>query len=632
MLKPSKTSLRGVALLTAVMFAVLLGVVARGIMVLTLGAHSQRAVYQKRANQAAQAGLEYAKTRLAEDPSWKGDDPSGTTISTDEFVVMESNGNVYGKLSYTDGSQARFHLRFNYQDGSGGDDGLDDPLSDAWSDSSLLSVNNLESSTKKDVPKLTKQGSVDADAPPKEIPAQAALVQIEGTAGPAVDNASFANPWALTSDFKKSSALSSVLKLVLDDPAGPAVMQAGNDVTFATKGDVNVSTSDDTTPTIRSKGEMNVAAVGPEIDFIMEDGDISEQDGSLTVSGSVNFSEDLDVSEEPASDGYTELMWEDVNKPSEDGDKLSAGVYILLPVGEASTNPKDAGLPGKAATQELVYFDMNYDEFVNVVLPQLGQPGCPTGDVMDPDFGGRFTGGVAGGLGGAGQPISYDSENNKIVVTGDLKLHPTDAGTIDFAILSGAGTQMESGDVNSIPGGAIPLKDQVRVGVEIDQAALYAEGMIAIQGAQVNVSGATLIGEQDLLLNTTALSVNQPGEQNLSLYFKGDINVSSFHGTEYGNFDLIGTIYTWSNLNFRLGDSGLTDWGNLDVTGNMVAFGGEPGVNDPGDGYNSCLGEVSIAAQTADIEYDPTAVTQILEPSSLGDGVKIAAVSTWGGE
>lgn len=630
---------RGMALLTALMFALLLGVVARGIMVLTLGAQSKRESYHKRAEQAAQAGLEYAKTRLAEDPSWRGEDASGppspgtpdasVTLSTGKLLIVESRGNVFGKLAYDDGSKARFHLRFNYQEGVGGPDGLDNPSARAWSNSPLLSINNLESSLTRDVPRVGQDGAARMEEVPRElVPARSALIQVRGEAGPGIDKAPLNDPFATSDGFVSTTTLSSMLKIVLNEPSGPAVLQAGSNIDFTTKGDVVVSTADDSDPNIRSKADVSVLAVDSPIEFEMLDGDIKEQDGSLSVNGPVTFSDTLDVGEEPASGGYTEIMWEDVEKPNPDGHKLAAGVYILLPIGLASSTVSSA-----KSSQELLYYDMDFEQFKLDVLGRLGEPDCPQGEVIDESFSGRLEPGTSMSQ---GLPISFNESENEIQITGDLNLFTTQAGTKDFVVMSSLGTRMQSGESTGVPGGVVAVAEQVPVGVSIVDAKLHGEGRILVLGAKIEVAGATLIGEKDLMLNTSELSVSQPGEQNLSLYFKGNIQVSSFNKNGYGNFDLLGTIYSWSDISFFLGDTEVPKWGNLSITGNLVAYGGEPGKNDPGQGYQDegsmGQGSISLRSNKVDLEYDPTCVTQIVDPNRLGDSVRIASVATWGGQ
>lgn len=176
----------------ALMFALLMGVIARGIFRLTLGAQARQSLTRERARQAALSGIEYARSQLAKDSDWRGD-ATGTTISSDSMTVKESNGNVLGLLSYPDGGKAEFRIRFNYQDGSGGGDGMDDPALASRILSSVLSLNNLEKSSPADVPGQNSNFTVNPDlAPVDTVPGHAALLRVEGMAGPSVDGFSAA--------------------------------------------------------------------------------------------------------------------------------------------------------------------------------------------------------------------------------------------------------------------------------------------------------------------------------------------------------------------------------------------------------------------------------------------------------
>lgn len=101
---------------------------------------------------AAQSGVDYAWCRLQERPSWKGDGSptspgSETTINTPGLVVLEDHGDVWGFITDSSGIKSQFRIRFNWHDGTGGGDGLQDPSTLLRIPGQYVSFNNLDKST-----------------------------------------------------------------------------------------------------------------------------------------------------------------------------------------------------------------------------------------------------------------------------------------------------------------------------------------------------------------------------------------------------------------------------------------------------------------------------------------------------
>src|SRR5437660_152237 len=65
---------------------------------------------------AADSGVHYARCRLRENPSWRGDG-DGTVVSTPDLTVVEDQGNVIGLVHSPHGQVSQFRLRFNFYDG-----------------------------------------------------------------------------------------------------------------------------------------------------------------------------------------------------------------------------------------------------------------------------------------------------------------------------------------------------------------------------------------------------------------------------------------------------------------------------------------------------------------------------------
>ena len=72
----------------------------------------------EQALQAAEAGIEYAKTRLQENPAWRGDADAITIDQPGDIWVREADGNVVGILWSSNGEPSLFKIRFSRKDAS----------------------------------------------------------------------------------------------------------------------------------------------------------------------------------------------------------------------------------------------------------------------------------------------------------------------------------------------------------------------------------------------------------------------------------------------------------------------------------------------------------------------------------
>ncbi len=97
---------------------------------------------------AAQSGVQYAINRLQSDITWHGEptESTGNAPSLDNGLsVYEAEGNVVGEIISGD-HKSFFRIKFNYEDGDDGFDGLKNS-SNKYIPSPYVSVNNLYNST-----------------------------------------------------------------------------------------------------------------------------------------------------------------------------------------------------------------------------------------------------------------------------------------------------------------------------------------------------------------------------------------------------------------------------------------------------------------------------------------------------
>lgn len=77
----------------------------------------------------------------------------------------------------------------------------------------------------------------------------------------------------------------------------------------------------------------------------------------------------------------------------------------------------------------------------------------------------------------------------------------------------------------------------------------------------------------------------------------------------YADQDITGVIYTWGNFNVNIGDDSL-----LNLTGTVIAYGGDPSQDAPGANDK---GNIAISsAKDINLTYDPTYIKELLDDNS----------------
>ena len=628
---------RGVALITAVMFAMVIGVIARGMLALNATDKSKYSATSKRARQAAGTGLEYARSQLALNSQWRGNSSVARVIDTESLKVEERDGNVFGRIIYPDGSQAQFRIQFNCQDGPGGLDGLKDPASEHQIRGGRVAGNNLGAGTEKILPRMEGfrgkmptqgQGRV------RKVPGNAALIVVEGRAGQGIDRCKSDNLNEQPNGYTQSVTLEAVIKAKLpDDAGGAAVVQAAGNIEIDSPHIVEITSTGKEDPGLRSKSEISVTNDRDMGTLSMPDGEVSTRSGTLNA----NYdSREISVSEEEASASLSRLAWDQVEKPDGNANSMRAGTYVIWEEGiYGSTEPG------------LRYYDMDYDEYLETVFEPYIYPGFP----VPPALQGELLSGDFSEVRPNGEPLDTNIgiRDNMVTISGDLNILPTDSAE-DFAIVPYGGTSMSPGDVSQwspynapVPGtkqgtprpiGPVrgkPPAQPTTLGINITNARIHGTGNLILKGAQIDLAGATLISEGDIRFNTGELNM-KPGENNLSVYAKGDVSLSSFNITdqEFGEFKISGTLYSWGDLAIIQGDPTLPgrNWGVLDITGCLVAYGGDPTEAEPGNG-GRMGGSVKIVGRDVKFDQDPTVMAAMVGGSKLADELRLVSVGRW---
>lgn len=369
------------------------GIVLIGILVLTLVAtffvgallqmnptRLRRTVQDERhdhASAAAKAGIEYVLNRLADDPEWKGT-ANSETLRGDSLVVREDNGNVLGWVRAESGDWAGFRVRFNYQDGPGGADGLEQPAQPI--PSQAISLNNLAGASPVGIPLGTGANFAFVDQRGFMVPEHSVALVCEGFVGPGIKPNGSAGPQQGGGGAGAESASSPTATRTVTGiyqitgfaqgmPEG-AVLQVGGDSKFTLgagpgptgptsdedlRGYLRLMASDQTA-VMRTKGRSTIeTGAGKAAPFNFFPDMHSEvkvgQSGSfdpITKAG-----QDFTNGSESVNAALMEVEWNKVSQSAQDETlQIPAGVYA---VSGGDTNSTDAS--------RVKYYPMSFAEY-----------------------------------------------------------------------------------------------------------------------------------------------------------------------------------------------------------------------------------------------------------------------------
>ena len=145
---------------------------------------------------AANSGVQYAIHEFQKDLVWNGCG-SGVKLNDGSLWIVENNGNVVGVLkestSASDGrpaSRSAFRIKFNYEDGAGGADGLNDSGKNVIK-SPYVSTNNLLYSSDGKGYQADSNGKKSSSAVAYSVPPSTCNLFVEGFSGNGLDNAKF---------------------------------------------------------------------------------------------------------------------------------------------------------------------------------------------------------------------------------------------------------------------------------------------------------------------------------------------------------------------------------------------------------------------------------------------------------
>jgi len=624
----------------ALLVVLLLGIIARAI--IAVGPGYLAAVNQgedlREARRAAEAGLAYARARLKENPGWRGDG-NATVVDLPDLTVLEDNGNVFGLMRDLQNNVSTFRLRFNFQDGPNGGDGLNDPAPGHFVESVYLSFNNTEGTGPAEVPRADPKTFAVAPGGPLaySIPAKSFALSVEGRSGPGLrDLRTPAEPDGMGRVVR--TTVETVYQFELGQQASDAPVMGGSDLTFElppssvdpgdrggrqahytqeadrqtprTKGAprgwdddtpaVSVtSRNGQAKPRLRSKKGVHVNQGGGPGRLQIQGGEVGRD---ATAGFVASVSEPVTELDEAVGDGkdFYNLKWTDITTADSDPATKRA---IQLP-GGTYVHWKDGSLH---------YYDMDFPSYQAMMEDPSRQedPGqvLQSGNLRELRAPANLEGSLANGLRVRGSAWDIDK---------DLCVIPSAMGTRDFTILPQGGRKISPADTSTVVAGP---GNGFRPDINVRNAILSVPGNAMLMGT-LEGEGATFTAEGNMTVVSREVKVskgegegNGNGEvakiQGLNFYVKNDLTISSYQlDNTFDDIFIDGLVYCWGDFRGVAGGEGSPRWGEFDIDGALVAYGSDPTSASPG---SSGKGRINIAGGFIDLTWDGKNLASVVQ-------------------
>lgn len=509
---------RGIFLISLLFIATVIAMFVASAIALAPGGLQNARVQARReaAERAVQSALQYAIARVRATPGglWRAETP--LTIQSDGMIVTEGDGQVVGWVR--EGEQwSRFRFSFNYQDGTGGADGLPNPSNPLSNFQVGVSCNNLRFSVEQPIPPRGDQGAADWSKPARfQLPAHCLLLGVEGSAGPVTLSGGV--PTGFSSGVS-STAGEAVLQL---DNVGlqgfDSVASATGELLFqvATGGEVAFRARGGGDARLRSKAGLSVTdAASGAANLTSPRGEIRTPQNGNEVTG--NVAGNVGRAQENSSDQFYSIALNSTPQPKGTPVQMNAGVYEVDLVNGSPV---------------VSYYAMNYADYKAQKLAGTLAPG---------------------------QAVTLDSaitlqvaDDGKVEMhfTSDAVTKVTDSALTDLAIVPSKGAFQE-GETPAAPGVIQPApgpggggQPQVAVS-EYDYL-----GQLATR-IQSQMSGGNPIINGNIASYTTTFPVDQTFTDLLDLYGTNNLNLPS------------GGAISWTNGQVKTANNYVTDWDGL---------------------------------------------------------------------
>ena len=339
---------RGIVLITTMLTVVLVIMLLSSVVYSNLGSMRLASNFYGReeALMAAQSGVQYAITCLQSDITWRGDKKENVLSSSNKGLsVQERNGNVVGMLTTANGHKSFFRIKFNYEDGEQGFDGMNNSSDSDRIRSPYVSVNNLFNTTPTKVYVASPEGKLETKQyqdrygktrlGSKEglsfpLGKSSCYLIVEGFAGNGVRDLTLDKVFSLSPDEAAKlmpRRVETYLALASDAQFTDSVACAAGDLDTDSKTIRISNAKGSTSPKMRSLHDLKITS--KTVDF--DNGQLF-YGGTYTINGQT-ISEDskYTVHQSTDSSGFTRLKWDDVTKANSKGQRykeLQAGTYV----------------------------------------------------------------------------------------------------------------------------------------------------------------------------------------------------------------------------------------------------------------------------------------------------------------
>ena len=379
-----RTRKRRAILLVSVLFiSIVVLIFVQASFALVPGALSRAQNDQQRSasERAAQSGIDWARNRLSSDPSWCANQSAVQTFTASGLKVSEGHGQVVGWVRDGEG-WSRFRMRFNYQDGPANSAANSDNLDDSptpWTDLPYLSCNNLQGASQRQLPNQ-----------PLTVPQASLLLSVEGSTGRTDPD----NPDQFYGTVHHRT-VQALLKMGSNQPVTDAAISSAGKIDIDLfGGTLQLASTGAQTSRLRGKDGLDVGAVNST------DGDLRAT-GTMTTGTLTNVTTHND----DGPGGFYKIPASKVRTPS-GSLTLAAGTYVVT------------------ASNTVIYYDMNYNDYVNASPPPTGTPvTLPAGMVL--------------------QGPNASGPKFRVTVSSDLNITASGAVT-DFALIPDGGAPQSS--------------------------------------------------------------------------------------------------------------------------------------------------------------------------------------------
>lgn len=353
---------QGIVLITTMLTVVLVIMLLSSVVYSNFGNMRLTSTFYGReeAIMAAQSGVEYALTKLQNNIAWQGDDKDYQLASTARGVkIIEKSGNVWGMLITPNGRRSFFRIKFNYEDGPGGFDNMDNTADKNYIiHSPYVSVNNLYSRALRTVYTAPPNGILRTqkckdeykreyfkpvgDVKSYELPKSTCALIVEGFSGTGVRDLDLTKMNELQKYFDHSKGLgnnivNNVVEVYLTfDPKAAftsSVLGAGGKISAQASNITIKNAQGNAAPRLRSLKDLSLTY--KNISFDEGQAIVSGnfyKNGTETKAGAVsgsNYSV-IKASDKDSGD-IAQIKWDDVTKANSEGQKyttIKGGVYI----------------------------------------------------------------------------------------------------------------------------------------------------------------------------------------------------------------------------------------------------------------------------------------------------------------